>query len=189
MRVQKIASDNRIAMGIAVCLVLLAACGRLLPHPANFTPMAAAALFGGGVLPRRRWAVAVPLAGMVASDLVLGLHPLFPLTWGCFALAALAGNMWLKKISPLSVAAFSLAGSLLFYIVTNFGVWLQGDMYPMTAAGLAHCYYMALPFFRNTVLGDLAFNGLLFGAYALAAYRLSSKASSSASLLQAEITE
>jgi hypothetical protein len=173
-----VASEGGVYIGVALVLIALAVFGRLLPHPPNFAPMAGVALFGGAVLPRR-WAVVVPLAGMIASDLVLGLHPLFPLTWGCFALVALASNWGLKKFTPLSIASYSLGASLLFYLVTNFGVWLQDDMYSMTWAGLADCYAKALPFFRNTLLGDLCFSGLLFGLYALV-YKLSRRATSSA---------
>ena len=156
---------------LAVGLVILAASTRLMPHPANFAGIAAVALFGGALLPRA-WALTLPLASMIVSDLIIGLHPLIFFTWGTFAAIAFLSSKYLRKVTAFSVVGASVGASLLFYLVTNFAVWLQGDMYPMTLQGLMHCYYMAIPFFRGTLFGDLVYSGLLFGTYALA-YRYS----------------
>jgi hypothetical protein len=158
-------SDVTLKATLAIVLILLAIFGRMVPHPANFAPIAAVAIFGGAILPRK-WALSLPLAAMVISDLIIGLHPLILFTWGSFALIALASNKFIKKVQPLTVVTASLSASVFFYIVTNFGVWLQGQLYPLTLSGLGQSYFNAIPFFRNTVLGDLVFSVILFGAYA-----------------------
>lgn len=155
----------RLKLVLAVSLIILAVVARVLPHPDNFAPIAAVALFAGAILPFRL-ALTLPLGAMIISDFIIGLHSLFLLTWGCFLLIVVLGKYLIKKIKPTSVITGSITASILFYLVTNFGVWAEGRMYPMTIAGLAECYYMALPFFRNTLLGDVFYSGLLFGAYA-----------------------
>lgn len=152
---------------IAVCLVLLAAGLRLLPHPANFAPVAAVAIFGGAVLPRKH-AIWVPVVAMMASDLIIGLHNLIAVTWGTYALIALASSYFLRKPNFVRGAALTLSGSLFFFFTTNFAVWIWGQMYAHTWAGLVQCFAMALPFFRNTALSDLAYTASLFGIYWLA---------------------
>lgn len=158
---------TRIKLLLAIGLVVAAAGLRLLPHGDNFAPVAAVALFGGAVLPRRL-GVFVPLVAMIASDIIIGFHPLIPVTWGCYLLIALASNRywqrggWMRKISLVA------GSSLFFFVATNFAVWLQGDLYPYTLAGLGQCFAMALPFFRNTLLSDVFYSGALFGLYALA---------------------
>jgi uncharacterized membrane protein len=152
---------------VIVGLIAAAAATRLLPHPPNVTPMAAMALFGGAHLADRRLAFLVPLGAMLASDLVLGLHALLPVVYGAFALIVWIGTRLAGRITPVRVAAATLAGSVLFFVVTNFGVWALGGLYPRTAAGLVAAYVAAIPFFRNTLLGDAAYALLLFGGYAL----------------------
>jgi hypothetical protein len=145
-------------------LVVLAVAGRLLPHAANVTPLYAVALFACAVFPRV-WAVAIPLVAMIASDLLIGMHGGVWYTWtGMFAFAALGYGMR-GRMATGRVMASSLAGSVVFYLWTNFGVWLGSSMYPQNAAGLLASYAAALPFFRNSLLGDLAFSGALFAAY------------------------
>lgn len=159
-------SDLTLKIVLASALILLAVFGRLVPHPANFAPIAAIAIFGGAILPRK-WALSLPLVAMIASDLIIGLHPLIFFTWGSFALIALMSNMFIKKVQLLTVVTASLSASVFFYLITNFGVWMEGRLYPLTLSGLGQSYYNAIPFFRNTLLGDLVFSVLLFGAYAL----------------------
>jgi hypothetical protein len=160
-------TDLKLKLILALALIILAVSARLLPHPANFAPIAGIALFAGAILPLR-WALTLPLAAMIASDLVIGLHSLVFLTWGIFVLIVILGKHFIKKIKPTSVIATSIGASILFYLVTNFAVWAEGRMYPMSWAGLVECYYMALPFFRNTLLGDLFYSGMLFSAYVMA---------------------
>lgn len=152
---------------IAVALITFVVCLRLLPHPANFAPVAAVAIFGGAVLPRRI-AIWVPLLAMMASDLIIGLHSLVLLTWGCYALTALASSYIMRRPSLIRGGSLAISASIGFFVVTNFGVWLTSGMYAHTWAGFIRCYEMALPFFRNTILSDLIYTAAIFGVYALA---------------------
>jgi hypothetical protein len=160
-------TQKQLNLALAISLILIAISLRVLPHPANFAPVAAVAIFGGSVLPRKL-ALWIPLSVMTISDLIIGLHSLIFLTWGCYALIALISNRILKKQNILNGVSITLFGSVFFYIVTNFGVWAQSGMYAHTWNGLVQCYILALPFFRNTIMSDLFYTGLLFGVYALA---------------------
>lgn len=151
--------------------VLAAAAARLLPHPWNFTPIGAMALFGGAQFASKRASFLVPLAALFLSDLVLGLHLLMPFVYACFALTVCLG-FWVRRQPGVGrIAVASLISSTLFFLVTNFGVWACLNTYPKTAGGLLTCYAAGLPFFRNGLLGDLFYAGLLFGALALAQRR------------------
>jgi hypothetical protein len=147
--------------------VLVAAALRLVPHPPNFTPIGAMALFSGAYLADRRLAFAVPLAAMLLSDAVLGFHTGMPFVYGSVALIVLLGWSGLKRVTSMRVVGAALVSSVLFFVVTNFGTWAVSGMYPLTAAGLAACYVAAIPFFQNTMVGDLFYAGLLFGGFAL----------------------
>jgi hypothetical protein len=147
--------------------ILVAAALRLLPHPPNFTPIGAMALFGGAYLGRRWLAFAAPIGALLLSDLVLGFYHGMVTVYATVALIVLVGWVALSRVSPLRVGAAALASSILFFVVTNFGMWLFSGFYPLTAAGLAACYVAAIPFFQNTVAGDLFYSGLLFGGFAL----------------------
>lgn len=166
---RKLHTETYINIAIVLALVVFVVVARTAPHPANFAPVAAVALFGGAILPRR-WAVIAPLLAMIVSDLIIGLHPLVIFTWGSFALIALASSAWLRGMSPIRIGLSSIGASVFFYVVTNFGVWAQGQMYSMTVNGLVQCYVNALPFFRGTLAGDLFYTGVLFSAYALVSY-------------------
>ena len=152
--------------------ILLAATLRLVPHPPNFTPIAAMALFGGAYLGRRGLAFAAPLGALLLSDLVLGFYPELAFVYLATAATVAIGWALRKWRTALGIGAAALASSLLFFAVTNFGVWLVMDYYPKTLAGLAACYVAAIPFFQNTLAGDLFFSALLFGGFALAEQRL-----------------
>ena len=153
-----------------VGMVLAGAAMRLIPHPPNFTPIAAMALFGGAHFASRRAALAVPLAAMLLSDLVLsgGYHTLMPVIYTCFALTVVMGMAVRGRQRPVPIVGAALAGSVMFFVVTNLGVWVVSGFYPKTLAGLAACYTAAIPFFRNTLAGDLVFTAVLFGAFAAA---------------------
>lgn len=159
---------NSPRFAIIAGLILAAAASRLLPHPPNFTPVGAVALFGGACLADRRLAFLVPLAAMFMSDLVLGLHRGMPVVYLCFALMVCLGFRLRCHRRPLPVTAAAVAGALLFYLVTNFAVWSHGKLYPLTLDGLAACYVAALPFLQNMLLGNLGYAALLFGGLALA---------------------
>jgi hypothetical protein len=156
---------------LAAGLISLGIIARLVPHPWNASPVMAIALFAGAYFPRR-WSLALPLAVVVLSDLLIMWHRTAPFTWLAYALAGLLG-WWLRgRATPGRVACASLAGSCLFFLVSNFGVWALEDMYPRTLFGLYECYLAGLSFFRPTLAGDLGYAALLFGAYAAAVRRL-----------------
>jgi hypothetical protein len=155
---------------IALCLIGIGITLRLLPHPANFAPIAAISIFGGAVLPRKI-AIWVPLGAMMVSDAVIGFYSLMPLIWACYLLIALASSHYLRPARFLKGAILTIASSVFFFMVTNFGVWLTSGMYAHNWTGIMSCYYMALPFFRNTALSDAVFTAALFGVYALATHK------------------
>ena len=149
--------------------ILGAAVLRLVPHPPNFTPIGAMALFSGAYLGRRgAIALVAPLGALLLSDLVLGFYRGMPTVYFSVALIVLLGGMALKRVSPIRVGAAAIASSVLFFVITNLGMWLFSGIYPRTLAGFEACYVAAIPFFQNTLAGDLFFTGLLFGAFALA---------------------
>lgn len=150
-----------------VAMTLIAALSRLVPHAWNVTPVAAMALFAGAHFNDKRAAFFVPLAAMLASDLVLGLHLTMLSTYPCLALIVLIGRKIQYQKSLAVVGGASLASSLLFFFITNFACWITMVEYTKDWSGLVSCYAMAVPFFRNTVAGDLVFTGLLFGSFAL----------------------
>jgi hypothetical protein len=148
--------------------VFAAALTRLVPHPPNFTGVMALALFSGAMLPRRALAFVAPMAAMLATDLVIGFHASMAFVYLGVALVVALGWLVASRRSALAVAAAALTGSIAFFLLTNFGVWAIGTMYPHDSAGLWGCYVAALPFFRNELLGDLFYSALLFGGFALA---------------------
>ena len=164
-------------------LIMVAALTRVLPHPPNFSPVEAVALFGGAYFASRHWALIVPLAAMLISDLVLAaIHGGAYATWFgnggialvylCVALGVFLGYRLRGKVSGARVLGYSLLGSVLFFVVTNFGAWLFGPMYAKTPAGLAAAYTAGIPFFQWTLLGTLFYSALLFGGFALLRRRM-----------------
>ena len=149
-------------------VILVAAALRLVPHPPNFTPIGAMALFSGAYLGRRgAIAFAAPLGALFLSDLVLGFYRGMPTVYFSMALVVIIGWLSLRRVSPIRVGAAAIAGSLLFFSITNFGMWLFSGFYPRTLAGLEACYIAAIPFFQNTIAGDLFYSAILFGGFAL----------------------
>jgi hypothetical protein len=160
-------TSNHARLTVLLTAIAAAAALRLVPHPPNFTPIGAMALFGGAYLGRRWLAFAAPLGALLLSDLVLGFYDGMWVQYLAVAMVVLIAWGALKRISPLRVAGAALASSIAFFLVTNFGTWALSGMYPLTATGLAACYVAAIPFFQNTVAGDLFYSGLLFGGFAL----------------------
>ena len=160
-------TSNHARLTVLLSAILAAAALRLVPHPPNFTPIGAMALFGGAYLGRRWLAFVAPLAALLVSDLVLGFYAGMWVQYLAVALVVLIAWGVLRRISLLRVVGAALVSSVLFFLVTNFGTWALSGMYPLTPTGLAACYVAALPFFQNTVAGDLLYSGLLFGGFAL----------------------
>lgn len=170
--------------GIISMIVLLAALSRLIPHPANFAPIGGMALFGAAYYSKRYWAYLIPVISMWFSDLILNnlvygqyfdhfvwFYSGSIFTYGAFALIVLLGTFTLKRVKVGNLAISALSASAIFFLVSNFGVWLSSGMYPHTFGGLQTCYIAGLPFFKNTILGDLFYSGVLFGAFELLQYR------------------
>lgn len=152
-------------MYIAILLILLGAASRLFPHPANFAPIAAIALFGGLYLPRK-YAIIIPLIAMFASDIFIGFYDwkIMLVVYGSFALSGLIG-LTVRNIKSFSTILLATTlGAIIFYLTTNAAVWLFGTMYPHTASGLMQSFVLAIPFFKNSLLGDLFYTGILVGA-------------------------
>jgi hypothetical protein len=145
-----------------------AAALRLVAHPPNFSPIDAMALFSGAYLGRRALAFAAPLAALLLSDLVLGFYAGMAFQYASVALIVIIGWWVSSRRTPLRIGVAAVASSVLFFLISNFGVWLVSGMYPSTASGLAACYIAAIPFFQNTLAGDLFFTVLLFGGFAIA---------------------
>jgi hypothetical protein len=152
---------------VLTLMVLAAAAMRLLPHPPNMTPIAALALFGGAQFDDKRLAIVAPLTALFLSDMVLGFHSTLPIVYLSFVLIAMIGLGLRGHHRPAWIAGAAVASSVLFFALSNLGVWSMGGLYPRTLAGLAECFAAALPFFRNSLIGDLAYSGLLFGLFAL----------------------
>jgi hypothetical protein len=176
-------SNPALRFALLTVMILAAAVTRILPHPDNVTPIGGMALFGAAYFGRKYLAVIVPLVALWLSNLFIDnvIYPAYyegfvwfsqPFVFLSFLLIVAMGWLALRKVTPLRLLGSSLAASVLFFLVSNFGVWLTGGgMYPMTVEGLMTCYAAGLPFFRNTMLGDLVFAGVLFGAFEWMQYR------------------
>ena len=165
--------------------IIIAALSRILPHPPNFAPIVGMSLFGAAYLGNRKWALALPLIAMFVSDLVINntvyasYYSSFQwfnvdLIWVYLPILAIVGLGFIlfKKVSTTRVIGGSLVASVLFFIASNFGVWISSGLYPITMEGLVTCYTAALPFFQNALLGDLFYAGVLFGLFELVSKRL-----------------
>ena len=146
-------------------LVLAAALTRLLPHPPNFTAVGAIALFGGAYFNKKVFAFAVPLIAMLITDLIIGFHPGMYAVYAAFALIVLIGMQLRENKKIMNIFLASVSASVSFFIITNFALWVTGNLYPKTGAGLAECFTAAIPFFSYTFVGDLFFVGIMFGAF------------------------
>jgi hypothetical protein len=159
---------NHARLTALLLAILAAAALRLVPHPPNFSPIDAMALFSGAYVGRKWLAFAAPLGALLLSDLLLGFYSGMLFQYVSVALIVLLGMVALPRVTALRLGGAALASSVLFFAVTNFGVWLVSGMYALTLSGLAACYVAAIPFFQNTVAGDLFYAALLFGGFALA---------------------
>lgn len=174
--------SGRLPTVISVGVLGLAIFSRWIPHPDNVTPMMAAALLTGLLLGRERWLRASTLIAlaMIISDSIVGFHPTAPFVYAGMALSALItsamrGAFEAPTSSGIAMKATALrftkwvglsffasaAGSFVFFVLSNFGVWILGALYPMTFAGLVECYAMAVPFLIKSLVGDLSFGTLI----------------------------
>lgn len=164
---------------IITALILLAAFSRIVPHMPNFSPLGAIGLFGAAYFTKKWQAFLIPISATWLSDLFINnviyarYYPEF--TWfydgfywqyGSYLLITLLGIGLLRKINKVRIVTGALMGSAIFFLVSNFGVWAEGNMYPETWDGLFACYMAGLPFLKGTLLGDLFYTGVLFGVFA-----------------------
>ena len=171
--------------GIVAIMILFAALSRLIPHPINFAPIGAMALFGAAYFSQKYLAFLIPVISMWLSDLVINnvvygqyfdhfvwFYDGFYWTYAAFILIALIGMVTLKKVRIQNLIASGLIASLIFFLVSNFGVWASTQMYSHSIHGLITCYIAGLPFFKNTILGDIVYSGILFGLFELVQQRI-----------------
>ena len=149
--------------------VIMGILARLIPHAPNFTPVGAIALFAGANL-KGKWCVLLPLSVMILSDIFLGFDSwgIRMSVYGSFVLISLLGMFLRNKSNALTVATASVAGSGIFFLITNWAVWQFGSLYQHTQAGLVEAYFMGVPFLRNMLMGDLVYNAAFFGSFTLA---------------------
>lgn len=144
-------------------LIGLGVVSRLLPHTSNFTPVVGIALFASFYL-GLRYSVLVVFAVMILSDIFIGFYhwEMMIAVYGSMGAVAVIGSLATK---PTAVSVFlkTISSSLLFYLVTNWAVWQFGTMYEKSASGLMQSYFMAIPFFRNSLAGDIFYTSVLFG--------------------------
>lgn len=166
--VQKIFTPKVLIIG---GIIVFAALMRLAPIYPNFTPIGAMALFAGAHIANRKLAIGIPLLAMFLSDIFLGFHQMMLPVYLGFVLMVLIGTLLRNRIQVATVAGGAIAGSVVFFVITNFAVWLSGTLYPMTLPGLVQCYVAAIPFFHTSLLGDLLYSSLFFGSfYAIGKY-------------------
>src|SRR5262245_1287471 len=163
-----------------IVFILAAGLTRLLPHPPNFAPITAMAVFGAVTFGRWRTAVVAPLIALLVSDLAKeylwrqgmsaqwGIYRGMWVTYGTTVLIALISRLAHGTRRPSVMAGTTLLGSIVFFLVTNFAIWARGTRFPHTLDGLMDCYVIAIPFFRNSLAGDVVYATVLFGAWAMA---------------------
>jgi hypothetical protein len=154
-------------------IILLAALSRVLPHPSNFAPITALAIFSGYSFKKDFKAYLFPIFAMFLSDLILqittgfGIWPGMYIVYATFVLITIFAQIAVKKASFINLTWVSLASSLMFFVVTNFAMWTSSGFYEHTTAGFIKCYIMAIPFFGNSIMGDLFYTAVIFGVYSL----------------------
>ena len=148
---------------IFIGLILLAGFIRLIPHPWNFTPLLAACIFSGSKIKSNGLALFVPLLSIFLSDMYIGLYSGMVWVYSGYILTILI-SVYLGKSNTLNSKLLNVAiGSLIFFIISNFGVWISGLMYPLNFVGFSECYIAAIPFYKNTLLGTIIYSGVFFG--------------------------
>jgi len=163
---------NNTSRPLAIGLTILGILARLVPHAPNFTPVGGVSLFAGGRLSGWK-AYLLPLVLMLVTDpLVGGYSFATPFVYLSFLIYVWIGSRLRSTENPLAIGAAAVAGSVQFFLITNFAMWLKPvSLYTHNAAGLMACYIAAIPLYRNTALADLFYSAALFGAYALLSRR------------------
>lgn len=152
---------NKLHIGLIIVAAVLF---RIFPHAPNLVPVGAIALFAGYGI-KNKWGIAIPVVIMALSDFFIGYHDTMWFVYGSYIAIAIMGRVFASKLSLPTVVLLSISSSILFYVVTNFGVWLMGTMYTKDVSGLMQSYVYAIPFFRATLVGDVLFNGVIYAGY------------------------
>ena len=150
-----------------ISMIVIAGIMRCVPHLPNFAPTVALALFGAVHLKNRWAALGIVWASMLIGDVFLGFHAAMWATYLGLGLIVLGGSLSSVPTKTSAIFGMTLASSTVFFLVSNFGVWVSAGLYPHSFGGLVWCYTMAIPFFGYAVLGDLFYAGLMFGVYML----------------------
>ena len=167
--------------GIISIIILLAAFTRIMPHPPNFSPMAAIGLFGAAHFAKKWQAFLIPLIGIWISDLVINnfvyssqssnfvwFYGGFYWQYISYVFIIFAGLFIFNKgISVTNTLGGMVSSSGIFFLFSNFGVWAGGAMYTKNISGLITCYAAGIPFIHNTIISDALFTTVLFGTYYL----------------------
>jgi hypothetical protein len=148
-------------------IIFVLATFRLLPHLPNVSPIAAMALFGGAYFADKRMAFIVPFVALFLSDLILGLHNSMIFVYAGFALTVAMGFLLQKRVTISNTAFAMVVSSVTFFLLTNFGAWMTSGLYAKTAGGLMQAYAAGIPFFQNSLLGNLIYAAVIFGGYRL----------------------
>lgn len=170
--------NNYIRFKILSLMILLAAFCRLLPHPSNFAPIGAMTIFGIVYYSQKIYAFLVPAISMVLSDIAINntiyahyfdgftfIYPGSYFTYIAFIIIGISGYFILKKINYSRIVFACLLSSIIFFLVSNFGIWAYETIYPKNIDGLLACYISAIPFLKNTIMGDLMYSGIMFGVF------------------------
>ncbi|HEY8181417.1 MAG TPA: DUF6580 family putative transport protein [Thermoanaerobaculia bacterium] len=157
---------------LALTLVVVGVVLRVMPHPWNFAPIGAIALFGGARFDRRYFAIGIPLLTMFVGDAFIGFHSLMPVIYATYALIAVIGMFLRDRTTIPAIGGGVLLSSTVFYLTTNFAVWAMGTTYAKSAAGLVACYIAAIPYFGNTLASDAIYAAIFFGTFAVVERRL-----------------
>ncbi len=164
-------------LGFAIIFVLFITIARLIPHIANFTPVLAMGLFGGAFFNKKSLSIIVPLLAMFLADFMLqigfwaglreyaGFHSSMLAVYGSIALIAILGWQLQKNNSFVKTGGFAIIASLLFFVITNFSVWLFSGFYPQNFAGLTACFTAAIPFFKYTLAATVVYSFVFFGSF------------------------
>lgn len=161
----------RIKLFTLIAIIFGIALFRLLPHLPNVSPVAAMALFGGAYFADKRMAFIVPFLALLLSDLILGFHNSMVFVYAGFALTVFIGIKIQNSITLSHVAASAVGASVLFFLITNLGAWATSGLYPLSMSGLMQAYVAGIPFFQNSLLGNLVFTAVMFGGFALFQHR------------------
>ena len=146
---------------LVILIIFLGILSRLIPHPPNFTALASIALFSGTYLKNKYLSFLIPFIIMIVSDTLLGL-PKSGAVYLSFVIITLLGHTLHKNRTKIKILNLSIVSSILFFVITNFFVFIQSELYPNSITGIIECYVLAIPFFTNTLLSTIIYSFILF---------------------------